>query len=173
MTRPEANQDVPANLPPVIQAPRKQGAPTLYIIIGFKILKGGVLLLAAIMFFGLVQTNLQHEYTRLLREASLDPQGELFRDFGVWLNNVSPSQIRAVAVGLFLYSIFSLIEGAGLILRAAWAAWLAIGESSLFIPVEIIQLIQKFSFLMVLVLVLNAGVVWYLYANRRRLFYRH
>ena len=38
------------------------------------------------------------------------------------------------ATGTFLYSLFALVEGVGLIFRMPWAGWLAIGESAFFIP---------------------------------------
>jgi uncharacterized membrane protein (DUF2068 family) len=85
--------------------------------------------------------------------------------------------------------LFSLVEGVGLIFRAPWAGWLAIGESAFFIPIEIYELARhpkvaevynthpawwnhpKFGLL--LVLVVNILIVWYLLQNRHRLFRHH
>ena len=94
---------------------------------------------------------------------------------------------RWVATGTLLYSMFSLIEGFGLIFRAPWAGWLAIGESAFFIPIEIFELIHHHAFNhprpellshpklgLLAVLAFNVLIVWYLYANRTRLFrHRH
>ena len=48
-----------------------------------------------------------------------------------------------VAIGSLLYSLFSLVEGVGLMFRVSWAGWLAIGESAFFIPIEILELIHS------------------------------
>ena len=77
-----------------------------------------------------------------------------------------------IARGTGLYSLFSLVEGTGLVFRVSWAGWMAIGESVFFIPIEIYELLHRFSVSPLTVLVLNIVIVWYLVQNRRRLF-RH
>jgi len=61
-----------------------------------------------------------------------------------------------------------------LIFRAGWACWLAIGESAFFIPIEIYELVKptrKPSLTLVLILIINIVIVWYLARNRSRLFH--
>ena len=41
------------------------------------------------------------------------------------------------------YSLFSLVEGIGLIFRVSWAGWMAIGESVFFIPIEVYDLLHR------------------------------
>jgi uncharacterized membrane protein (DUF2068 family) len=41
--------------------------------------------------------------------------------------------------------LFSIIEGGGLMFRASWAGYLAIGESAFFVPIEIYELMHRFS----------------------------
>jgi uncharacterized membrane protein (DUF2068 family) len=158
--------------PPVVVAKRAGRAPTLYAIVVFKLLKGTLLLVAAGVFFSLVGTDLQQQFNRILQEANLDPEGKLFSDFGHWLQTVTPSNLRIFATGTVLYSAFSLVEGTGLWFRASWAGWMAISESAFFIPIEIYELIERYSSTLAVILVLNIIIVWYLYANRQRLF-RH
>jgi len=57
--------------------------------------------------------------------------------------------------------------------RVKWAGWLAIVESAFFVPVEIYKLVEDFSWFMVGVAIINSFIVWYLYANRERLFHHH
>jgi uncharacterized membrane protein (DUF2068 family) len=94
-----------------------------------------------------------------------------------------------VVTGSFLYSLFSLVEGVGLIFRVPWAGWLAIGESAFFIPIEIFELVRRHrsempnparpellsnpQFGLLIVLAINVFIVWYLYTNRKRLFRHH
>ena len=74
-------------------------------------------------------------------------------------------------IGALLWFLFPLTEGVGLIFRVKWAGWLAIGESAFFVPVEIYELVREFSWFMVGVAIINIFIVWYLYANRERLFH--
>ena len=57
--------------------------------------------------------------------------------------------------------------------RISWAGWMAIGESVLFIPIEIYDLVHKFRWKVVVILAVNILIVGYLFRNRRRLFKHH
>ena len=162
---------MPSQIPPILppQPAVKQRAPTLYAITGFKLLKGFLLLLAAFAIYTARDVNLQEEFHRVLAEANIPVEGML-ADSANLLGQVSSNMIRLFVAGTFLYGAFSLVEGAGLMFRAAWAGWMVIGESAIFVPLELWELVREFSVLVLLVLVLNVGIVWYLYANRRRLF---
>jgi uncharacterized membrane protein (DUF2068 family) len=78
-----------------------------------------------------------------------------------------------IAGGTAFYSLFSLVEGIGLICRVGWAGWLAIGESLFFIPIEVYELMHQITVTVLLILTLNVAIVWYLYQNRNRLFRHH
>lgn len=83
-----------------------------------------------------------------------------------------------LAGGTFIYSLFSLVEGTGLMFRISWAGWLAIGESAFFVPIEFYELVrhpvsEKGFYAILLVLGLNIFIVWYLFQNRHRLFRHH
>ena len=78
-----------------------------------------------------------------------------------------------MAGGAFFYSLFSLVEGVGLILRVSWAGWLAIGESAFFVPIEVYELAHRPTLTVFCILALNVFIVWYLLQNRHRLFRHH
>jgi uncharacterized membrane protein (DUF2068 family) len=50
---------------------------------------------------------------------------------------------------------------------------MAIGESAFFIPIELYELRQHFSWTVLIILGLNILIVWYLLENRHRLFHHH
>ena len=105
-----------------------------------------------------------------------------------WLNTITPTNMRAVALGMFLCGLFLIVLGLGLAFRAKWAIWLTIGESGFFIPIEIFELVRHHrldasglprpelfphpKIGLAIVLALNVLIVWYLLENRQRLF-RH
>lgn len=147
-------------------------APALYIIIGIKLIKGVLLLLIGLGVYSLSDSNLSDDFRSLLEFLHLDPEKEFFSALASKISQITPRNVMLLATGTGIYSLFSLVEGVGLIMRVSWAGWLAIGESAFFIPIEVTKLLQSFSWVVVVILILNIFIVWYLFANRHRL-YRH
>jgi len=159
--------------PEVSSVPKR--APTLYLIIVCKLIKGTLALTLAFGVFKLAGHDLPELFDKALRWVHLDPENRFLSDIGNKLVQITPANVRWLATGTFLYSLFSLVEGVGLMFRAPWAGWLAIAESAFFIPIEVRELIHlpDFSWLVFSVLAINVFIVWYLYANRKRLFRHH
>ena len=151
----------------------KKRAPTLYVIIAIKLVKGTMLLLLALGVYSLSDNNLPDEFRALLRFLHLDPEKKFFAHLSQLIGGFSESKMVWLAGGTFLYSLFSLVEGVGLIFRISWAGWLAIGESAFFVPIEIYELVYHPVPGVFLVLALNVFIVWYLFQNRHRLFRHH
>ena len=143
----------------------------LYTIVAFKILKGSLLLALALGVYSLVGGDLSQKLDRLLRVVRIDPERQFFDNLAAQLALFTPATLGWVATGTLIYSLFSLIEAFGLLSRARWAGWLAIGESAFFIPIEIHHLVSRFTFILLSILVVNALIVFYLYSNRQRLFH--
>ena len=69
--------------------------------------------------------------------------------------------------GAFLYSSLQLTEGIGLWMEKRWAEYLTVVATSLFVPLEIFEIYEKFTWVRVVILIVNLFVVWYL-ATRLR-----
>jgi uncharacterized membrane protein (DUF2068 family) len=151
----------------------KKRAPTLYIIITIKLIKGVLFLLLALGVYSLSDNNLPGEFRQLLHFLHLDPENRFFADLADKIETVSEARMVWIAGGTLLYSLFSLVEGVGLIFRVPWAGWLAIGESAFFIPLETHELMKRPSTAVFVILGLNVMIVWYLFQNRGRLFRHH
>lgn len=154
----------------------KKRAPTLYFIAAIKLIKGVALLLLALGVLTMANKDLSDVFDQFLRWVHLDPERTFFARIGDWLDTVTPANVRVVASGTSLCGLFLVVEGIGLSFRAKWAIWLAIGESAFFIPIEIFELISRpnaphrYFIGLLIVLIINIAVVWYLYQNRERLF---
>jgi uncharacterized membrane protein (DUF2068 family) len=151
----------------------KKRAPTLYVIIAIKLLKGVLLLLLALGVYSLSDNNLPAQFRGLLQFLHIDPEKKFFSDLENKIALVTPAKVILLAGGAFFYSLFSLVEGVGLIFRVSWAGWLAIGESAFFVPIEIYELVHRPSLAVFAILALNVFIVWYLFQNRHRLFRHH
>lgn len=152
---------------------KKQRAPTLYLIIAIKLIKGVLLLLLALGVYKLSDDNLPAEFRELLRTLHLDPEKKFFTDLARQIGSVTPTNVIWIARGTGIYSLFSLVEGVGLVFRVPWAGWLAIAESAFFVPIELYELMHRFSWGVTVILGLNVMIVWYLFQNRERLFRNH
>jgi uncharacterized membrane protein (DUF2068 family) len=148
-------------------------APTLYFIIAGKLFKGTLALGLALVIFKLAGRDLSAVFDSFLQWFHLDPESRFFSEMGAKLDKVTPANVRWVGIVTVLYSLISLVEGVGLILRVPWAGWLAIGESAFFIPIEVRELILRPHWFVLGVLAFNVLIVWYLYANRSWLFRHH
>ena len=151
----------------------KKRAPTLYVIIVIKLVKGLTLLLLALGVYSLSDNNLPEEFKDLVQWLHFDPERKFFVDLAYKIGQITPSKVLWVAAGTGLYSMFSLVEGIGLCFRVSWAGWLAIGESAFFIPIELNKLIHGFSTAILVILIVNIVIVWYLFDNRHVLFRHH
>ena len=151
----------------------KKRAPTLYLIIASKLLKGSALVVLAVVAYSLSDNDLPAELHHFLHFFRIDPERKFWNDLAVQIGKVTEANVVWVAVGTLVYSLFSWVEGIGLIFRASWAGWLAIGESAFFIPIEVFELVHRFSFGLLVILALNVLIVWYLFQNKDRLFRHH
>ena len=163
-------------------APKKKRAPTLYIIIVIKLVKGVAALLLALGAFSLTDNNLPEDFRNMLEFFHIDPEKRFFLDLAQRVGEITPTNLEWVAAGSIVYGVFMLLQATGLILRVSWIVWLVIAESAFFIPIELFELVRHhtpnpenhplFSHPKIgvaIVLVINVAIVWYLFRNRERI----
>lgn len=153
--------------------PANKHAPTLQAIIAFKLLKGSVFVAVACIAYALSNNDLPSELRQWLSFLRANPERVFWHDLAIQVGKLTETKMLWAALGTLVYSLFSLVEGVGLIFRVSWAGWLAIGESAFFIPIEVTDLIHHYSHLVFGILVVNIVIVWYLFQNRQRLFHHH
>lgn len=162
----------------------KKPAPTYVGIIIFKLVKGSLFLALAIVLYCLSDNNLPQEYKDFLAKPVVQtifhtlrvhPANKFFTHLAEQIGKLTEANVLWAAAATCFYSLFSLVEGTGMMFRVSWAGWMAIGESAFFIPIEVYELTRpgKFSWVVVAVLVINIIIVWYLFQNRHRLFRHH
>jgi uncharacterized membrane protein (DUF2068 family) len=153
-------------------APKKK-APTLYAIAVIKLIKGILFLALALFTYHLAEKDLPEMYRTLLFHLRVNPERRFWADLAIKVGNLTTTKVRWTAVGTFVYSLFSLVEGVGLLFRVPWAGWLTIGESAFFIPIELFELShgRHPSPVVMVILPLNIFIVWYCFQNRARLFH--
>ncbi len=163
------NRDLDGITNESLAAPKKS-AVTLYIIIAIKVIKGLALVMLAFGLYNLNGKPLGVGYDSLLRFIRLDPDAFFWGALGNWIDSLnSPVKPWVVSVTL-AYGLFSFVEAVGLFLRSRWGGWLAIAESTFFLPIELYKLSLGFTWMIFGIFALNLFIVIYLFKNRNRLF---
>ena len=83
------------------------------------------------------------------------------------LVGITSSQIVTFSVVAFFYSSVLLVEAVGLWLQKRWAEYLTAISTALLMPLEIYEIYERFTWVRVAILLINAFIVWYL-ATRLR-----
>jgi len=81
--------------------------------------------------------------------------------------NAKPSTLNLIAWFLIFYGALQLVEGIGLWLLKRWGEYLAVVATSLFLPLEVYELVEKVTVLRVGAFVLNVAAVLYLLLSKR------
>jgi uncharacterized membrane protein (DUF2068 family) len=162
--------------------PKPKGAPTVYFIAAIKLFKGLAALLLALGVYTLPNDNVADDFHKLLVFLHIDPEKRFFQDLGDRLSDVTASHWHSVALVSTIYGLFMLLQAVGLAFRFNWAVWLVILESGFFIPIEVFELIRKHvpnpdhpqllahpKMGVLVVLLVNVAIFWYLFENRGRI----
>jgi uncharacterized membrane protein (DUF2068 family) len=81
--------------------------------------------------------------------------------------HISQSRLTLIAAGVSGVAVISFIEGIGLWLARRWGEYFAMVATSLFLPLEVYELYDKFTVTKLLLFLLNIVLVLYLVLNRR------
>jgi uncharacterized membrane protein (DUF2068 family) len=171
----------------IVVEDKPKRAPTLYFIVGFKLLKGLSALLLALGAYSLTDNNLPEEFRKFLEFFHLDPEKKFFLELADRIGEITPHYLNWLAVISVVYGLFMLLQAVGLALRVSWIVWLVIAESAFFIPIEIFELVRKHAsnpenhphffahpkIYFAILLAANVAIVWYLFKNRHRLIKHH
>jgi uncharacterized membrane protein (DUF2068 family) len=79
---------------------------------------------------------------------------------------VSDVRLWVIAVVAAVYVTLRFIEAYGLWYIRPWAEWLAIASGTIYVPFEVLDLISRPSWLRLLVMVVNIGIVFYMVTLR-------
>ncbi len=170
---------------------KRSGSATLLLIALFKLFKGFLLLAVAIGALRLLHRDVAESIEHWVRLLRVDPRNHYIHLLLSKLFAVTPNQLKELSAGTFVYSALLLTEGVGLLLRKRWAEYFTVIMTAIPLPFEVYVLVHHarhspmshlvpadqhlpvlFSshvfVLKIAVLIINAGIVWYLFYNLRR-----
>jgi uncharacterized membrane protein (DUF2068 family) len=85
-----------------------------------------------------------------------------------WVSGLHPHRLEAFAVGAFVFAALFLTEGVGLWLGKRWGGYLTVVATTLFVPLEVVQLARVVTPAHVVTLLLNLAIVVLLVDYLRR-----
>ncbi len=135
---------------------------TLWLIGGFKLAKGLLLLVVALGALHLLHKDLDDVTAAWAAHLHLDV-GNRYVDRALGkLMSLDERKLKEISAGTFFYAALLLTEGVGLLLRRRWAEYFTVIVTGSFIPLELYELARHVTVTRVVVLGINVAVVWYL-----------
>jgi uncharacterized membrane protein (DUF2068 family) len=134
-----------------------------FLLIGiFKLTKAAALLVLGIGLLKLMHRDVAAVTTHWIERFRLDPDNKHIHEALSRVFRVTPRQLKELSVGTFLYASIFLTEGTGLLLRKHWAEYLTLVSTGLFIPLEVFELAQRFTWVRLAIFAVNVATIWYL-----------
>jgi len=140
--------------------PKKKG---LMIIGMFKLLKGVLLLVAALGLLHFIHRDLQQYAEELISKFRVDPDNRYIAGFLEKLGLVNKLRVEELSGFTFFYAALLLTEGIGLLRQKRWAEYLTVVATASFIPLEIYEIHRHVTWVRVLVFVINLAILAYLF----------
>lgn len=128
----------------------------------FKLVKGTLLLLLGLGLLKLMHADIATLFSRLIEALHLNADSRIIHALVLKVDALQPHSVLVAALVSLGYAGMLLLEGVGLWLERSWAAYLTVISTSLLLPFELYEVIDRVSILRVGVLVLNLVIVLYL-----------
>jgi uncharacterized membrane protein (DUF2068 family) len=151
-----------------MSVPHGHGDSKVITVIGIaKAIKGVALLGIAFTTLSLIGKDLIQVVDGVQEAFKLDPDSRLVGAVYDWVDTLTSGSIKFVARVEIVYGILLCTEGYGLLMRRKWAELLTICATSLPIPYELYELIERPRLAKIFIVALNVGVVVFLYQRRQ------
>jgi len=121
-----------------------------------------VLLALAFGALTFLHKDVASEVQRWLDQLRIDPDNKFIGALLGKLQLVHTKELKEISALGAGYAALFLTEGTGLLFRKRWAEWLTIVATSSLMPIEVYELVEKFTAVRLFALLINAAVVLYL-----------
>jgi uncharacterized membrane protein (DUF2068 family) len=150
-------------------ARKKEGSETTLLLIAlFKLFKGILLVIVAVGALRLVHKDVAAVVQHWVDLLRADPDNRFIHRIIVRSFGIQAKQLREISAGTFFYAGILLTEGIGLLMKKHWAEYFTVISTAVFIPLEVYEIVHRFTWVRVGVLIVNAAIVWYLVDRIRR-----
>jgi uncharacterized membrane protein (DUF2068 family) len=140
----------------------------LAVIALFKVVKGLLLLLVGLGLLQLMHAEIATLFSLLIEALHLNADSRIIHALVLKVDALQPHSVLVAGLVSLGYAGLLLLEGIGLWLERSWAAYLTVISTSLLLPFEFYEVIDRLSMLRVGVLMLNIVIVLYLVSQLKR-----
>ena len=140
----------------------KQHHTGMALIAGFKVAKGVLLLLVGLGLLKLVHADIATLFSQLLEALHLNADSRILHNLVLKVDALQPHSVLVISLVSMAYAALLLTEGVGLWFEFSWAAYLTVISTSLFLPFELYEVVERITTLRIGVLLLNLVIVLYL-----------
>lgn len=135
---------------------------TIHFIALEKTIKGAVLIVVAFKLLSLFNRDVHAWAEDFVTRHGIDLANKYVQAGLERLAGVGNAQLIEFSVVAFVYAAMLFTEGIGLWLQKRWAEYLTAIATAVFIPFEIYEIYERFTWVRISILALNIFVVWYL-----------
>lgn len=107
----------------------------------------------------LLHRNIREIAAALVGRLHLNPTHGFANSFIEAASRVTDARLWMIAALGFVYGIFRLLEGYRLWFGKVWAEWFAVVSGGMYLPLEIYELLEKFTWARLSALIINVIVV--------------
>ena len=145
----------------------KERSWTIHLISGFKFLKGLLLLVIGIKLLTLLNRDVAEWFSEFVARHKIDAENHYVHSIIEKLTGVTNNKLIVFSIGSFLYAALQFTESIGLWFEKRWAEFLTVIATCALVPIELYEIYERFTWVRLLILIVNLFVVWYL-ATRLR-----
>src|SRR3954447_14764671 len=147
---------------------REKGELGLVRAIGlYKLVKAGLMLVVAVTVLRLVHHDVADTVARWAAELHLDPSHLIVRHVLAKLANAHDQQLRLTGGLALAYTVLYAVQGVGLLRDRRWAEWLTVIAGLGLVPFEVYAMVRHPRVTLAIVLVVNLGIVAFMYHRLR------
>src|ERR1035438_5671821 len=116
----------------------------------------------AFWLFNMMHRDITASAMHILHIVRISPENHYVELGLVKLGLISPTTIRHLGIISVIVAAVLLVEGTGLWFGAAWAEYFVVISTGLFIPGELLIVLQHVTWVRLTVLVINTAIFLYL-----------
>ncbi len=150
---------------------RKKKEGFLRLIIIYKTVVGILEVLISAGLVHMLGKDLEQTFTNMALAVNLNIESPFVGKAIKEASSLHDSTYIGITLVLFSFGVLNIIEAWGLHMRQRWAEWLTVIATSLFIPLEVREIVKGITLLNAALLVMNVAIVYYL-ARHKELFKR-
>jgi uncharacterized membrane protein (DUF2068 family) len=141
---------------------RKRHDMGLVLIAAYKLLVALVFAAVGVSALHLVGKDVGDILSNLASDLRFNPEGRFVNFVLDKASLLNDPMLRRIGFAAFCLSAVSIVEGIGLYLEKVWAEYLTLAITASFLPLEVRELIHRFTWVRVAIFVINLAVLIYL-----------